>query len=217
MLFNLALFWHCGQGLDFSTSSPYSCRYWEPAFWTAEKLPAHARSGSENRRWGLEMVSVMRQESCSLAGFSSFAFITGTSRKRRKPAAFLTEDTVVCMYVHVFMCSIVNLFQTSSRRSISWPRSISAMHGLCRQRKNWGFSSKSRRRTGNAKNLGMTRFSWLCRPMRWYEGKCLVVVLWKAVLKTLISLFRASPTLAFLLLVQALYSLLFAVLGSVLW
>lgn len=49
------------------------------------------------------MVSVMRKESCSLAGFSSFAFISGTSGKRRKPAAFLRGPCSVYICTHTYV------------------------------------------------------------------------------------------------------------------
>lgn len=187
----------------------FLCRYWEPAIWITEKLPAHARSGSEDRRWGLEMVFLPRQGVCSLTSFSLLRFYHGDDQAGEEAWSCSShsvsplEGTVVCV---VFVYLMVHLFQTSSQRSISWPRSISAMHGLCLQRKNWGFSSKSRRPMESARNLGTTRFSWLCRPTRWYEGKCLVLIMWikAAHLRRPWSLiFRPCPLLLLISLVQA--------------
>lgn len=113
----------------------------------------------------------------------------GISRQGRRPGAasviqsLLMEGTAVC---EVFEYLMVRLFQTSSQRSISWPRSISAMHGPYLQRRNWGFSSKSRRPMGSARSLGMTRSSWQCRPTRWYEGKCLVLTMQTPKLKPIL-------------------------------
>lgn len=221
----LLLPWHCGQEPDFSMYSAFLCRYWEPAIWITEKLPTHARSGSEDRRWGLEMVLLPRQGVCSLTGFVLLCLCHGDlqageeacscSSNSVSPHGGLCSACGVCVFNGSLISDLKSEIDKLATEYISNARTLSSEEKL-------GLLKQIQEAYGKCKEFGDDKVQL---AMQTYE------MVWREVFHAYVNAWTKATHLSFLGRAHSCFSALyckppaplsplcplFAFLGSGLW